>query len=142
MRIAVPVDENMKLYKKNPFTAEKFAIFHLVLGAKVIISKEVVVENPLANIYTQFEQDSKECNCSKHSDLKHIYEHYAVLDVLGTITYLLASVHCPNMKRAMKNVGIKIYKIPPIINDLDTAIKNFLIGASYANTTQQICYAS
>lgn len=144
MEIAVPVDNNIKLYRKNPFSAPKFAIFRLDIASNVIVSKSAIVENPLAKIHTEFSQDHINCTCVRQEqfDLKHICEHYAVLDVIGKTTFLLASNYCPNLSRCMKNVGIKIYKIPPIIQELETAIKNFLIGASYAYTIQEINYAS
>ena len=138
MEIAIPIDEQLSLYRKNPFTSPRFAIYQVDLANKVVITQKRVVENPLAKINGHFETDQINGSCSNQSELKHICEHYSILEVLSKVSFLLACSSCTNLKKSLKNVGITIYQIPPIIQEVETALKNFLIGASYANKTQDI----
>jgi predicted Fe-Mo cluster-binding NifX family protein len=148
MEIALPTtDEQGTIYCDNPYTAPKFAIYTIMLVEKTDIrfSLKSIVDNPLYRLKcNDFEEDQRKCNCDmeRASSMKHIFEHYALLDILGGCSYLLANSYCKNVERTMKNGGIIIYKIPPIIKKVDMAIKNFLIGVSLANQVQYIHDAS
>jgi predicted Fe-Mo cluster-binding NifX family protein len=147
MEIAIPTDEKDVIYRDNAFTAPKFAIYSVVLDDKANISFHLksIIENPLKTFKCDgFKDEQLTCNCKTEysNNLHHVYEHYALLDAIGGCSYLLANHYCKNVIRSMKNGGITIYKIPPIIKKIDTAIINFLIGASFASPTQRIHYAS
>jgi predicted Fe-Mo cluster-binding NifX family protein len=88
------------------------------------------------------EQRNCDCNTERQHNLRHKCEHYTLLEIIHGCTFLLASKYCLNTKTMMKNGGITIIKIPPIAKKIDTAIKNFLIGASLANTVKHIHHES
>ena len=146
MKIAVPLNDTFTFYHRNPFTAPKFAIYsiegdrsHLTFGLFA------VVENPWSAINDGgFEESQIACDCDSKqcTNMHHVFEHYALLDAIGGCSYLLADHYCDNTSRALNNGGIKVFKIPPIINKIDSAIKNFLIGASLASTFKHIHHAS
>ncbi len=142
MEIAIPTDNQHAIYHNNPYTAPKFAIYSIILGEAIItFSLKSIVENPLKRLKCDsFENDQLTCSCDEEraNSLRHIYEHYALVDVISGCTYLLANNYCKNVARTMEKGGIIVYKIPPIIKKIDMAIKNFLIGASLANQVQQI----
>ena len=147
MEIAIPTDDQNVIYRDNAYTAPKFAIYSVVLEDKKNISFHLksIVENPLKTLKCDgFEIEELSCKCESRSsnNIRHVYEHYALLDAIGGCSYLLANRYCKNVVRSMNNGGIIIYKIPPIIKKIDTAIKNFLIGASFASPAQHIHHAS
>ncbi len=146
MKIAVPVNNIMTFYHFNPFTAPKFAIYSIDGDRnKVTFRLQSVVENPwVGTDFGEFETKQVTCNCdsSACANMQHISEHYALLDVIGGCDYLLVDLHCDNVSRALKNGGIQVYKTPPIIHKIDTAIKNFILGVSLASTFKHIHYAS
>jgi predicted Fe-Mo cluster-binding NifX family protein len=76
------------------------------------------------------------------TDIQHICEHYALLETISSCTYLLADNYCKNTFSTLKKGGITVFRIPSIIKNVDQAIKNFLIGASFANKIQNIHHAS
>ncbi|WP_345979017.1 hypothetical protein [Sulfurimonas sp. HSL3-2] len=142
MEIAIPTDDQHAIYHDNPYTAPKFAIYSITLGTTdIFFSLKAIVENPLKRLKcNSFEDDQLTCSCDEEraSSLRHIYEHYALVDVISGCSYLLANHYCKNVVRTMERGGIIVYKIPPIIKKIDMAIKNFLIGASLANQVQNI----
>ena len=146
MQIAIPTDYDDAIYQDNAYTAPKFAIYTVVPeNEKVVFFLKNIVENPLRKMKSgSFDEAQLKCSCDTKysSELTHIYEHYSLLDSISGCSYLLANCYCKNVARSMKSGGIIIYKIPSIIKQTDTAIKNFLIGASFANTSQQIHHAS
>lgn len=147
MEIAIPTDDHDAIYLDNAYTAPKFAIYSIILRDKTNISfyLKSIVENPLSRIKCEgFENDQLACSCEldRSNSQRHVYEHYALLDVISGCSYLLANSYCKNVIRTMENGGIIIYKIPPIIKKIDMAIKNFIIGASLANKVQHIHSAS
>jgi predicted Fe-Mo cluster-binding NifX family protein len=146
MKIAIPLHEQLTLYHNNPCTAPKFAIY-LIEGdtSHIVFSLEVIVDNPWSGVKCdRYEDEQISCNCDpdRRKSMRHISEHYALLDAIGGCSYLLADRYCDNTTRALGNGGITIFKIPPIINKIDNAIKNFLIGASFASTVEHIHHAS
>jgi predicted Fe-Mo cluster-binding NifX family protein len=146
MTIAVPLDNELMLYHDNPFTAPKFAIY-FINGDKTNVSfkRTKIVENPRCLFECNLFDDSQikcDCDVASKADIEHICEHYALLESIGSCSYLLADRYCENTSHTLKNGGISVFKIPTIINDIEMAIKNFLIGASYANKIQNIHNAS
>ena len=147
MEIAIPTDDQDAIYRDNAYTAPKFAIYLVHLEDKKNISFQLksIVDNPLKSLKCDgFDVEELSCKCELGSsdNLRHVYEHYALLDAIGGCSYLLANRYCKNIVRTMNNGGITVYKIPPIIQKIDTAIKNFLIGASFASPAQHIHHAS
>ncbi len=146
MKIAVPVNNLLSFYHLNPFTAPKFAIYSIDGDrSNVTFGLTSVVDNPwISRNRGTFEKSQILCSCDSTActDLGHISEHYALLEAIGGCKYLLVDHHCDNVTRAMKNGGVQVYKIPPIIHKIDTAIKNFILGASLASTFKHIHYAS
>jgi len=145
MKIAVPLDKKLFLYNNNPYTASKFAIY-VIEGNKTNITFNLleILDNPRLNNSTKLEKIQKHCACDKDrvNNMQHICEHYSILETIKNCNYLLASEYCKNTYNALKNGGVKIFKIPKIIKKTDMAINNFLIGARYANTIQNIHYVS
>lgn len=146
MKIAIPLDKELLLYTDNPFTAPKFAIY-LIDGNKSDISYSLLntVDNPLYIDECDIAYDKQKlcaCDDSCKNDIKHICEHYALLEVISSCSYLLADKYCKNTLNSLKNGGIKIFRIPSIIKRTDIAIKNFLIGAFLASNIQNITNAS
>lgn len=146
MKIAVPVNNLLSFYHFNPFTAPKFAIYSVDGDrSNITFGLNSVVDNPWIHTnHGDFEKSQVSCSCdtSKCTSMQHISEHYALLDAIGGCNYLLVDRHCDNITRALKNGGIQVYKVPPIINKADTAIKNFILGVSLASTFKHIHYAS
>lgn len=146
MKIALPLNEKMSLYFDNPHTAPRFAIYNIE-GTRdnIRFSLSSIVQNPWHSIKcNDFEEEQLKCNCSdeRKNSIKHKCEHYSILESIKGCTYLLAYRYCLNTKQSLKNSGIKVLKVPPIINTIDMAIKNFLIGASLASTIKHIHHAS
>ena len=146
MKIAVPLKDTFTFYHLNPFTAPKFAIYNIE-GDRLNLTYGLssVVENPCKNINNgEFEEKQILCDCDEKqcTNIHHIFEHYALLDAIGGCSYLLADRYCDNTTRALNNGGIKMFKIPPIINMIDSAVKNFILGASLASTFKHIHHVS
>ncbi|OHE10908.1 MAG: hypothetical protein A2513_01050 [Sulfurimonas sp. RIFOXYD12_FULL_33_39] len=146
MRIAIPLDKNMMFYNENPYTAPKFAIY-FIEGNHSDISFKIlkILDNPrYLDVSEGVEEIQKKCDCNieRQTDMQHICEHYSILETIGNCSYLLAAKYCHNTYKTLKNGGIKIFKIPSIIKKTEIAIKNFLIGASFANKIQSIHDAS
>jgi len=146
MKVAVPLTKELMLYSDNPYTAAKFAIY-LIVGDKTDVSYSLVeiVDNPrYIEVSDRVEEIERECACDleRQNDIQHICEHYSILESIGSCSYLLAARYCKNTIKSLQNGGIKIFQIPTIIKKADIAIKNFLIGASFANKIQNIHHAS
>jgi len=146
MKIAVAMDLDHSFYHKNPSTAPSFAIY-TIEGTKeeVLYTLSATLKNPWSaqegNFFKPEEIDSA-CSLERQANLDHSCSHYALLDILSGCSYLLADNYCTNTLKALNNGGVSVFKIPMIIHNIDTAIKNFLIGAQYANTIQHIHHAS
>ena len=146
MKIMLPVQDTLTIYKDNPHTAPRFAVYNIDnIDDKIHFSLHSIIENPIYNFKNEgFTEDEKQCNCKKElqANIMHRCEHYSLLESINDCTYLLAKKYCKNTQNSMKKAGIKVYKIPPIINKIDIAIKNFLIGASLVPTIQNTYNAS
>jgi predicted Fe-Mo cluster-binding NifX family protein len=146
MKIAVPFSRELDLYRQNPSTAPKFGIYDIQLEKNSVNIRLLSVEmNPWCEGSCDlFDEDAANCACdeARRNDVRHITEHYALLDLLSECSYVLADHYCDNTKRALNNGGIHIFKYPTIIRTAENAIKNFIIGASLANTVEHVHYAS
>lgn len=147
MKIAVPVNDSLALYKDNPHTAPKFAIYNIVTSSDVDVyfSLHSVIENSFFKIKNaQFDTTEIKCDCDieRQNNLRHKCNHYAILELIGDCSYLLASKHCKNTKASMKQGGVEVFRLPLIINTVNIAIKNFIIGGSFANKIKHIHHAS
>jgi predicted Fe-Mo cluster-binding NifX family protein len=146
MKIAIPLDKDLMFYNDNPYTAPKFAIY-FIEGNKTDISFKMlmILDNPrYMEVSDKVEEIQKKCDCDKERqvDMQHICEHYSILETINSCSYLLAIKYCHNTYKTLQRGGIKIFKIPSIIKKTETAIKNFLVGASFANRIQSIHNAS
>ena len=146
MKIAVPFNQQHELYRRNPSTAPKFGIYEINMDKEeVAIALLQVVENPwTARECESLDSTSANCSCDelRQNDIRHITEHYALLEVLSGCSYLLADRFCANTKRALSKGGIRLFKYPSVIRTTENAIKNFIIGASLASTVKHVHYAS
>ena len=146
MKVAIAMTSNHNVYHNNPCTAPKFAVYTIEKEDKQIrYALSAVFDNPAlaknAHTFTDAEIYCR-CNIDQQNDFSHACQHYALLDVIGGSNYLLADKYCQNTLRSLNNGGVAIYKIPSIINKVDIAIKNFLLGAHFASTVQHIHHAS
>ncbi len=146
MKIAIAMSSHDRPYHDNPYTAPKFGIYMITRHHdNVSYRLQTVFDNP---IYAQrnglLKEDEKFCSCSpeRQHNFMHACEHYALLDVIGGSRYLLGKNFCQNTLKSLKNAGVSAYEMPPIIHKIDTAIKNFLIGAKVVHSIQNIHHAS
>lgn len=146
MKIALPIDNTLNLYKDNPHTAPKFAIYDIkIMKESIHFSLSTILDNRLSKIKNnEFTNEEKKCLCDteRKENLRHKCDHYSLLEALDGCSYLLANKSCFNTQKSMRIAGITIFTIPPIISEVNMAIKNFIIGGSFANQIKQIHYAS
>lgn len=146
MTIAIPVHPDHRLYHDNPCTAPRFALYDIEgPESNVQVRLKTEVDNPLCQVtHNCFDAEKIACSCNEtqQKNIQHISEHYALLEAIAGCSYLLADRYCANTSRTLKNGGIELVKIPPFIDKIESAIKNFLIGASLANQVQHIHHAS
>jgi len=147
MKFAVPVDASKAIYSHNPCTAPKFAVYTVHYEDQEVYYALVgYVENPWNRSEGDMVCDPNmrlgECSDDEKQDLKHVSEHYAVLEAISGCSYLLVQSFCENTKRSMRNAGVKLFQIPPFITKTDKAIKNFLIGAKIADSVEHVHHAS
>jgi len=138
LKIAIPMDEKQTIYHNNPYTAPQFAIYEIVFHKGYVhFNLNQTIQSPWNSV---FKEKTLKCSCdaSDKNDIRHICEHYSLLEVLKDCKYLLADHFCENTSKVLEKANITIFKIPSIINRADLAIKNFLIGASFANNLQKI----
>ncbi|MBN2816549.1 MAG: hypothetical protein JXQ67_07670 [Campylobacterales bacterium] len=146
MKVAVPVSEILTLYKYNPHTAPKFAIYDLTkVDHEVEFSLHSIVENKICehknNLFSSHELMCT-CDSQKKNSFPHRCEHFALLEFIGECSYLLAYTCCENTKKSLKLGGIATYKIPPIISQIEIAMKNFIIGGYLEYKIERTCNAS
>jgi len=146
MKIAVPFSQQLELYRQNPSTAPRFGIYEIESGEDGIsVRLQAIEENPWCdNACISFPDSDANCACDedRQHDIRHITEHYALLEVLKGCSYVLADHFCKNTQKALDNGGIRVFKYPSIIRTAENAIKNFIIGASLANTVEHVYYVS
>ena len=147
MIVAIPLDAMKRVYHQNPCTATMFALYELTGDRKEVLYRLIDTKlNPWEKSKGEMVRDKKMKACECPNDLTgnphHISEHYMVLEAIGKTDYLLVDHYCLNTLYSMHNVGIKIYKIPPFVNDVETAINHFIIGVEIADNVQHIHPAS
>lgn len=147
MIIAIPLDAMQRVYHENPCTATMFALYEITGDRKDVryALKETKL-NPWEKCGGKMVLDPnmKACECPSDltADAHHVSEHYMILQAIGKTDYLLVDNYCLNTLFSLKNVGIKIYKIPPFAKDIETAINHFIIGVEIADNLQHIHPAS
>ena len=146
MKIAIPFSRELELYRHNPSTAPKFGIYEIETDNECIAVRLLSVQvNPWCeHSCDNFPDSDASCACdeTRQQDIRHITEHYALLEVLVGCSYVLADHFCKNTKRVLGYGGIRVFKYPSVIRTAENAIKNFIIGASLANTVEHVYYAS
>lgn len=147
MTIAVPMDALKRVYHFNPCSAPMFSLYEVIGDRKDIRYRFIETKlNPWEKHSGAMVNDPKmiacECEVDFAKDPHHISEHYALLEVIGKCDYLIVDQYCLNTLFAMKNVGIKIYKIPPFLKTAEEVLTHFIIGANLADHLQYINPAS
>lgn len=147
MMVAIPMDARMRVYHQNPCSATMFALYELSGDRSHIrYSHKDTKLNPWEKAEGEMvrDPDMKNCSCDseKSKDPHHISEHYALLEVIGKCDYLLANQYCLNTLYSMRNVGIKVYKIPPFVKTADEAMHHFIIGSELTDNLRHIHPAS
>lgn len=147
MKVAIPMDARMGVYHHNPCSATMFALYELTGGRTDVRYAHVDTRlNPWERSDGEMVRDPliKSCSCGpeKSKDPHHISEHYALLEAIGKCDYLLADRYCLNTLHAMKNVGIKIHKLPPFVKTANEAMDHFIIGSEITHHLKYIHPAS
>lgn len=143
MIVAIPIDSFQRVYHYNPCSAMMFALYEIT-GVRTNINYRHVESklNPWKKCEGEMVSNEQvkegKCNREKSNDPHHISEHYALLEVIGKSDYLIAGQYCLNTFYAMRNVGIKIHKIPPFMKTINEAMNHFIIGAEIADNLQHI----
>ncbi|HEX5711011.1 MAG TPA: hypothetical protein VFX68_06655 [Sulfuricurvum sp.] len=143
MIVAIPLDAMKRIYHRNPCTATMFALYELTGDRKEIRYRLMDTKlNPWEKSEGKMVRDEtmKACECPSDlaQDQHHISEHYMLLQAIGKSNFLLVDQYCLNTLYAMRNVGIKLHKIPPFVKDVETAINHFIIGVEIADNLQHI----
>lgn len=143
MKIAIPLDENHKVYPLNPWTAPIFAIYQVEeKDDKVTYECLEEKENPWIEKDESIICDPMMCTdgCSDlvKNDLNHLADHYIILEAISGCSYLIAETTCTNVEKVLDNGGIEIYRLPPIIREVDLAIKRLLVNLEFTNDILKI----
>lgn len=147
MIIAIPMDAAKRVYHKNPCTSPTFALYEVKGQRKDIRYRYLETKvNPWERSNGDMVRDPvmKACACDSEQarDPYHVSEHYALLEAIGKCTYMIVDQYCLNTLHALKNVGIKIHKVPPFVKTAEEALNHFIIGAEIADNLQNIHPAS
>jgi len=137
MIIAIPLDAKKNVYHHNPCACAMFSMYEVVGTRKDIRYRYLETKlNPWEKYSGDMVKDPKMIACECESALAqsphHISEHYALLEVIGKSNVLIVDQYCLNTLYAMKNVGIKLHKVPPFIKTAVHAIEHFVIGTEIA----------
>ncbi|MDD5053041.1 MAG: hypothetical protein PHO27_09960 [Sulfuricurvum sp.] len=143
MLVAIPMDAMMRVYHNNPCSATMFAIYEVVGERRDIRYRYVDTRlNPWEKHEGEMVRDPRmkacECELDLSKDPHHISEHYALLEVIGKCDYIIVDLYCLNTLYAMRNVGIKIHKIPPFLKTAEEVINHFVIGTEIAEHLQYV----
>lgn len=143
MIVAIPMDASEQVYHFNPCSAESFSLYEISRQhADISFHHTGNTPNPWKTAEGKMVHSPivKSCSCdvSAINDAYHISEHYALLEVIGRVAYLIVDQCCLNTYHVMRNVGIKIHKIPPFIKSAEEAINHLIIGVGIADNLQQI----
>lgn len=137
MIVAVPLDETKNVFHHNPCACSMFSLYEVSGNRKEIRYKLLDTKlNPWKKYSGNMVNDPKmsacECEIALSQNPYHISEHYALLEAIGKSNVLIADLYCLNTLHAMKNVGIKLHKIPPFVKSPAAAIEHFIIGNEIA----------
>lgn len=137
MIVAIPLDAKGSVYHYNPCTCTMFTMYEVSGNREDIRYRHLETKlNPWEKYSGDMVHDPKmkscECEDALAKNPHHISEHYALLEVIGKCNTLIVDLYCLNTLFAMKNVGIKLHKIPPFIKTASAAIEHFVIGTEIA----------
>lgn len=137
MIVAIPLDNKKNVYHHNPCACTMFSLYEVVGNRKDIRYRYIETKlNPWEKYSGDMVSDPKmiacECETTLAKNPHHISEHYALLEVIGKCHTLIVDQYCLNTLYAMKNVGIKLHKVPPFIKTAVHAIEHFVIGTEIA----------
>ncbi len=137
MIVAIPMDTRERVYHYNPCSSTLFALYEVTGERKDIRYRHLQNRiNPWEKYGGEMVHDPKMKTCECESLLAqnpgHISEHYVLLQAIGKCDILIADQYCLNTLYAMKNVGIKIHKVPPFVKTAAEAIEHFVIGTEIA----------
>jgi predicted Fe-Mo cluster-binding NifX family protein len=133
MIVAVPVDARERVYHDNPCTSTMFALYEVSGERQEVRYRHIETRiNPWDKYKGQMLSDPvmKACACENalSQNPHHISEHYVLLEAIGKCDVFIVDQYCLNTLYTMKNVGIKIHKIPPFVKTPSEAIEHFIIG--------------
>ncbi len=137
MIVAVPVNAQERVYHDNPCTSPMFAIFEVTGDRQEIRYRHTLTRlNPWAKYDGVMLKDPhmKSCTCEEQlmRNPHHISEHYVLLEAIGQCDILIVDNYCLNTLYTMKNVGIKLHKIPPFLKKPSEAIEHFAVSSEIA----------
>lgn len=143
LKIAIPLNNEKKIYHNNPWTAPTFAVYSVSSQEEFIKYKfGEFVENPWVkedeSVICDPMMCSDGCSDTVKADLNHLADHYIILEAIGGCDYIVAGTFCSNIAKVMEKGGIEIYPIAPFISEPDLAIKNLLIGLKFAKDMTKI----
>ncbi|HEX5330644.1 hypothetical protein [Sulfuricurvum sp.] len=147
MIVAIPLDPKERVYHNNPCSCTMFSLYEVSGNRKDIRYRHMETKlNPWQKYSGNMVNDPKmmscECESTLAKDPYHISEHYALLEVIGKCNTLIVDQYCLNTLFAMKNVGIKLHKVPPFVKTAEEALNHFIIGAEIADHLRYIHPAS
>lgn len=137
MIVAIPMTARKRVYHDNPCTSTMFALYEVSGSRKDIRYRHLQTRlNPWETHGGEMVKNPQmracECEGALARNPHHISEHYVLLEAIGRCDVLIAGQYCLNTLQAMKNVGIKIHKIPPFVSTASEAIEHFVIAAEMA----------
>lgn len=137
MIVAIPLDAKENVYHNNPCACTMFSMYEVSGNRKDIRYRHIETKlNPWEKYSGDMVKDPQMISCECESAIAksphHISEHYALLEVIGKANTLIVDQYCLNTLFAMKNVGIKLHKIPPFIKSATAAIEHFVVGTEIA----------
>ena len=141
MKVLIPILNQTDVYHDNLFRAPSFAIYSIENRSKnVYCSLTETIQNPFSCLY---EKDMTTCDnygiCDQKScSMQHKEDHFNLIKSMTHCDVILADHFCDTITTAIKEGGIKLYKLSPFLKKPDVAIKNFILGASLASTLQHI----
>ena len=143
MKVLVPIKNRSNVFSNNLFRAPHFALYTIdTIDHNIYCTLHDIISNPYyaTNESCQIATDNYGI-CDKAScTVEHLKEHAVLGEHLEDCDYILAVHFCDTMIQALNDKGINIYKISPFLHSSDIAIKNFLLGVSFANTIQNIYF--
>ncbi len=132
MVVAIPVNKDGTIFH-NAGYAPFFALYNTSGKTKTHIK---TVENPRAKQVPVECSTTADCSCPEEmlQTPQHVLTHYYLVEILHECDVVLVKFLCEHTRRIFDYVGIKTYKIPPIIHDERHAINNFILGSNNYET--------